>query len=70
MDGGKETDIVLSTLTCASTHSLLLRMCVHMCVHPRPEYRFRSPSPVLAAKFHDHDPHLILGCVHGMQGFD
>lgn len=27
----------------------------------RPEYRFRSPSPVLTAKFHDHDPHLILG---------
>jgi hypothetical protein len=27
----------------------------------RPEYRFECQSPVLTARFHDHDAHLVLG---------
>lgn len=35
-------------------------------LHRRPEYRFTASSPVLAAVFHSHEQHLVLGgCYSG-----
>lgn len=43
-------------------------ICIWSTVHKtRPEFKFTASSPVLTARFHDQDPHLIVGCCYSGQ---
>jgi dynein intermediate chain len=43
-------------------------ICIWSTIHKtRPEFKFTSSSPVLTARFHEQDPHLIIGCCYSGQ---